>query len=71
MFGSPRHYILTAESEGFEPSEPVRARRFSKPVLSTTQPTLHGYLIISITAETRGFEPPGDFTLHFLSKEAR
>ena len=33
-------YIL-AEREGFEPSRPFRACRFSKPVPSTAQPSLH------------------------------
>ena len=35
-----------AESKGFEPLEPVKVRQFSKLLLSTTQPTLHNYLIV-------------------------
>lgn len=33
-------FLLLAESERFELSEPVKVRRFSKPVRSTTLPTL-------------------------------
>src|SRR5262249_31194252 len=32
--------VIFAEREGFEPSRPFPACRFSKPVLSTTQPPL-------------------------------
>jgi hypothetical protein len=33
-----------AETEGFEPSEPVRARLVSSEVLSTTQPRLQYHI---------------------------
>ena len=33
-------YRDLAESEGFEPSRPAKVCRFSRPVLSTAQPTL-------------------------------
>ncbi len=36
---------ILAEREGFEPPEPARTQRFSRPPLSTTQPSLQlGYL---------------------------
>jgi hypothetical protein len=38
---SAQRRFVFAESKGFEPLEPVRARQFSKLLLSTTQPTLH------------------------------
>ena len=34
-----------AESKGFEPLEPVKARQFSKLLLSTTQPTLQYFIV--------------------------
>lgn len=33
-------HLLIAETEGFEPSEPLRAHRFSKPAPSATRPNL-------------------------------
>ncbi len=36
--------MLVAEREGFEPPEPLRAQRFSRPPRSTTLPSLHIYL---------------------------
>jgi hypothetical protein len=33
-------FAQLAEREGFEPPEPVRAQRFSRPPLSTAQPSL-------------------------------
>ncbi len=43
VLGSLRYLVLLAETEGFEPSEPVTARLVSSEVLSTTQPRLHTY----------------------------
>jgi hypothetical protein len=36
--------IYFAEDVGFEPTEPIKVRRFSKPLLSATQPILRIYV---------------------------
>ena len=38
--------VFRAEAEGFEPPEPVKVQRFSRPPLSTTQPHLRGGLLV-------------------------
>jgi hypothetical protein len=42
-----------AEGAGFEPAEPVKARWFSRPVLSTAQPPLRGGLAYRLTRDER------------------
>ena len=48
-----------AEREGFEPSERFPPRRFSKPVLSATQPSLR-------LADAIRYHPKLDFSSHFF-----
>ncbi len=39
--------MIVAEREGFEPSVPLLARRFSRPVPSTTRSPLHAHVILT------------------------
>ncbi len=42
--------IYTAEARGFEPLVPVKVRRFSRPLLSTTQPRFRkNYIFFNVS----------------------
>jgi hypothetical protein len=49
---SPVSPMISAEEKGFEPLEPLRVRRFSKPLPSTTRPLLQ---VIIFTAVCSSF----------------
>ena len=52
--------VLRAEAEGFEPPEPVKVQRFSRPPLSTTQPHLRDGLLRIFNTESNFFLKKGN-----------